>query len=396
VLKEKGKSRTSMPDKYDVILNYPEVFKSKYDAEIAPEINNSIDKGLIQMQQKNSYAAITELDKAQGIVDVCLMFAPELDAKVKPFSDEIATNLVPLKNSYHSKIFANDFHKNNACKIVFSKQPIVIGQENPANFTNSFTANDKIYAMVYLPATIKEVSEGSPAMYYIVWDGDPDGRSYTNIQFGHNEQDYDNAFNYIDVVPAPDKAFHANEATLFADMFGKLSPRKHTFHIEYITNYKTICAGDFEIDLTGWDVEKMNANAALACSKAQDNWARNVQLPKVFSEKSVKFTDPELSDANLKAVFMKATPNCTQIVKMVVASDASTGDWTIVKNDLDIPVVKRSNNYIGMVYKANDGWCYYMVPLYYKKDYAGAGTYEKVRLGDDGAVPVKMDCVNVK
>ena len=51
------------------------------------------------------------------------------------------------------KVYTSAFHKEHAGEIVFSNAPITATQENAANMKSAFTANEKIYGMMYFPGT---------------------------------------------------------------------------------------------------------------------------------------------------------------------------------------------------------------------------------------------------
>jgi hypothetical protein len=69
----------------------------------------------------------------------------------------------------------------------------------------------------------------------------------------------------------------------------------------------------------------------------------------------------------------------------------------IFKNDLDIPTHKECNRYIYILFTGKDGWCYFSDPITFKKDYAGAGTYEATRLvGFSSGLYTRIACENTK
>ncbi len=394
-LQEKGKIGLKATNEYDAVVNYGDKFKAIYDESLENAINRYIDEGLKAKQQRNDYEAVDNLQKGLWLAEACVLVIPELEAKVKPLREELQKNYDQIAPAYYDKIYQNDFHKNHIEKIMFSTKPVVIGDEDPAQFSNEFSIKDNIYGMAYFSGTIKHITNGGAGQFYVTWDGNKDGASYTNILFGHNKQDYDNAFNVIDIIPAADKAFHAQEAKDFARILAALSPRKHTIQIQYLSGSRMIAYGEFTIDLSGMNPDKLKQNAETACSNAQDNWAKHVKLPKDFSQTSQKFSDPELSQANMKKILQKKWANCAQITKVVVFGDGTADDWYVMKNDLDIPVNKQTRPRVGVVYKGKDGWCYFVKEVIFAREYLGGGKYSAVKFFADSS-HTKLDCKNVK
>jgi len=352
---------------------------------------------------QNTLAQI-KLDKLKGKIKGKEKVVTE---KIKEKEEKTTSNeeAATVKNiPIDENIITSDFHRKNVGKILFSKTPITIKKENPTQFTKNFVATDKIYAVVYLPQSIgkltnKEASAAGKYTYLVDNKQDNDGESGT-IEFTHNDEDLDKGFYLIEIIPDVDKAYHGLDPVEWAEALGKMSKRKHTIEIGFATGYDDPFAlGTLELDWTNADVAKLKENAQKASSSAQDNYARNVAtLPAWFAtEQNYVFKDPQLSQANMKAMLKRAwaKKGNIEIVKIIVASSTFDGDWTVEKDSYGLPKSKSTWGNIGVVYKAPDGWCYYTTKVHFYRTYTGGGTYGEAKFLDSGAHH-KIDCSRTK
>ncbi len=118
---------------------YPEIYETKF----RQAINQTLD-GAYQVMKTNRALAVANLEVANHLNEACLLIVPDLKSALE-LRGELSKALTTI-GAEHAKVFTSDFHKKNAGKILFSKEPIVPGKENPAQFTNSFGPNDYIYA----------------------------------------------------------------------------------------------------------------------------------------------------------------------------------------------------------------------------------------------------------
>lgn len=305
------------------------------------------------------------------------------------------------------KAKTSDFHRADVGKILFSKTPIVIGKENPAQFTTQFTANDKIYAVAYLGKSLKQLtgkSKDASGVYMYTVDNEPNSNQSGVISFTHNDADLNQSWYSIEIMPDPDKALHGLDAMEWYNAFTRLEPTKHTLKIDFTSEKgnsgdyaAAFASGEITIDLTGMNLEVMRANAESASEKAKDNWARNnTTLPDWLSKPSKKFADPELNTANLQAIFQRRwAAEGRQVLKIITAENPPHEEWVLYKNDLGLPKEKVTGGKVGILFKAKDGWCYFIENVYFRRDYTGGGTFGKVIYHAEGE-STKIDCDRVK
>lgn len=371
-LKEKGVS-TADADQYNRAVNFGEKYKTYWDEDLKSTINNKIEEAY-KNRKDNESEAIGSIKDAQKLAEAAFLILPD-NADVISLKADADKSFNEIAGAYSSKVFTSDFHKNNAGKILFSKTPIVVGKEDPNQFTTKFTAADNIYAIIYFNGILNDLQSTSGAAYELLIDGS------TNkyINFGHNPEDMKNSWYPVEIMPAVDKAYHSIDCKEFAKVLTDLSPRTHTIKFTYSGNYTKLAEGEFTIDLAGMDAAKITANAEKASTNAQDNWDRNKVLPDVFKKNGLKYADPELNETVLRSILMNEWQDCAQILKIVYSADNTSNEWDLNKNDVGIPTSKTTHNTFAVIYKGKDGWCYYVTWVSMRKEYEGAGKYGSVR-----------------
>lgn len=161
------------------------------------------------------------------------------------------------------------------------------------------------------------------------------------------------------------------------------------------SDYKTgFAVGEINLDWTDVDPDAIRANAKTASENAQENWAKNMKLPAIFSEPQGKFSAPDLTNAKLKSYILNSShfSEATQIKKMWIGGEGI--DWYVFKNHLSIPTHKVTRRAFRIVYKAKDGWCYFTDNITLSREYVN-GKYENVQVST-GTSKTKIDCKNVK
>lgn len=392
-IEENGELDGHNNEKIKTLRNYQNQYKSIYDSRIKVWANNSIEQayqqrgkdiGKAMMAAKNAY----DLTKAASLV----LFD---NNEVSNLLIEAKAVYEPIKEEYESVVFTSDFHRENAGKILFSNKQIKIGKEAPEQFKNVFSPNENIYAIAYLPRRIKDMTNSSftNCTYQITLNN----TSNHKISFTHNEQDLENSYYLIEIIPAPNEAIHALDAVEFAKILAPLSPRTHNLKLEFGTSYAPMFANG-EITLNWHDVNEdaITINAKTASEKAQENWARNTKLHEDFSITSENFNDQAISNSLIKKLFIQQKPDCEEVLKIWVSDKklSGAGDWYTFKNALDIPTNMVSTRYLKIIYKATDGWCYYTDYIKLNKEYLGGGNYGDIEMY--GFKTTKIDCKNVK
>ncbi|NJO89947.1 MAG: hypothetical protein HC831_14095 [Chloroflexia bacterium] len=106
-------------------------------------------------------------------------------------------------------------------KFLFSDRPIVVGEEDPAQFKTEFAPTDKIYSIAYLKGSIKDLTKDDKIGNYKLTI---DGGNSQYISFGHNPEDMGLGYYLIEIVPHTDKAIHGLDCKEFAKSWAVYHP----------------------------------------------------------------------------------------------------------------------------------------------------------------------------
>ena len=310
-----------------------------------------------------------------------------------------------------SDIYTSEFHKQNVGKILFSNKPIKIGNEDPDQFKTTFFPGEYIYAIAYLEKPFEDYESASLNTHYSAFiDYKPFISNPKNVKildFKHIEGDEPLSYYLIELIPDPELATKAHDAELFGELFSKLTPRKHTLDLKYISyreegnpitgpKYGYRITGKITLEYKNFDAEKIKSDSEIAYKNALDYRAKLRTLPEIFSEENVPFEDPDMCVENIEAMIMKSSKwkdKIEHIVRVQVC-DANL-EWFIQKSSTGIPINKINEKYIGFIFKGKDGWCYSVEKLRFVKEYEGAGIYSKPRY-DNYAFSTRINCDNVE
>ncbi len=388
-LEEEGKKEGIVYNRYDEIMDYGSKYLEFYNSSLEQWINGWIEDAY-KYRNTNEKKAIESIIKAKNMAEGATLIIPEEESAQKLLEDAKAS-YDDIAGEYYAEVYTSDFHKKNVGNILFSKTPVEIGNEDPNQFVDKFNANDNIYAVVYLNRKIKDL--GTSSTYNVYIDG-----NLSTIKFAHNEQDYNKSYYIIEVIPDPEVAVHSLDPVKFADILANLSPRNHELKISMQFDYgDPVAEGTVNLDWADVDCEKIKQNAELAQKNAKDNWAKNMQLPEIFSKTNHSFSDPALSEYKIKTMFKNANSDVAKILEVHVSDRMPNynSDWVIYTNSYDIPTSKQTTRYVYFIYKGTDGWCYFTDDLKFVRDYEGAGKYGPIQIST-AFKKTKIHCDNVK
>jgi len=412
-LKSKGKKGISNAMMYERFIGFAETFAlsqgdinrgTRFDKDVLRIANDIFSQAAKKRNEKLIPEAVKLLKEGKAYTEMLLILssehpqAKELDGDFQRLLNETAKEY----EAYTSKLFTGEFHKQNVGKILFSKQPIVVGKESASQFVSSFDGKDKIYAIAYLEGTLEDMGDLKNYNY-----GDKNGNYSMHLDGQQNNigvkflpESRANAYLLIEIIPDPNQALSPTDALEWYKTLSNLSPKKHTLKLWLWSGRNQVAESqEISLDWSNTDNNALKANAEAAAKKAEDNYAKVRSLPKRFSEPVEKFKDPQLSHANMIKLFMAQEKNCAQVLKVhtVIWEKYNGGaDWEVKTNDIDIPLSKVTNGAVGLIFKGKDGACYFVDRLYYFQKYLGGGKYAPVVLGGDYSKPQKIACEKIK
>ena len=361
ILKEKGIRNASKND-YTEVMEFKNKIPAIIENPVRSGINEYIAEAYKEKASKNIQKAILYLNEAAKYADAALLLDPsneegkQLQANVEKAQSDIAAE-------YYAKLYTSDFHKANKGKILFSSQPVSIGNEDPDQFRTMFNANDKIYGVVYLDGyagTIQNdlsyFTHDENGGYYVDVDK---GTTKLYIRITHSDAEMESSCLLMEIIPHVDKASDTEQAVKWMDQLAGLSPFTHTLEFRYVKGNveNAYATGTMELDWSEADIQGLKANAETALKNAIDNKARSAKLPVQFTWASGTFYDPGLTAEKIKTMLKQRWSNCSSITKLVIEKH-SEGDEYMVYEDYGVPAYKTTRVAAHALYQGKDGWCY--------------------------------------
>jgi hypothetical protein len=353
------------------MTEFPEHFAKLKQEFLIKEINNAIETAYAE-KGKGAARAGAAVEAAESALLVCegILFITPDDTQVQGLKADAESALAAM-GAAREKVFTGSFHKEHAGKIVFSAQPIVAGEENPAALRNAFNAaTDDIYGMMYFPGTFQEVTGGGAYGWTKLF---VDGNEKASYDFKLPADQAANAWLKSEIIPDP-AASTTRGAAIFTKALSELSPRRHTVKVQTLDqDWKVLAEGEFTLDCSGGleriaDVHKRINEQKLA----------NVKLPA-----------PAMRNAALEKECMAALKDWKEKPIKVIITDA---DWTIQYHPVTGAITSRTIN-TTVAMKKPDGGCRMFV-VSFRQQYQGKkyGKAQQYGVGDSADIP----CDNVK
>lgn len=274
-------------------------------------------------------------------------------------------------NALKTNIFTSDFHANNAGKIVFSKSPITVRQEQLDALTGSFKAGDDIYLSAYLLRKLENLGSISILMFL---DGKTNSDAGVELNVANATDAVKSCYAYALV---PSEANSANKTVLadFAEALANCLPGEHKVLVQLQSSMNILASGEFTIDLkSGKDYYRERAEKI-----------RSIQLDAVRLEK------PAMSNPALEQSMMKITGDQFPDMTPLRVSIADK-NWTVVRHEITGEILYRT---IGaeVAVKTASGKCKVFY-LGFKQDYNGSayGPTEHYSVG--GSYDIRCENVN--
>jgi hypothetical protein len=297
----------------------------------------------------------------------------------------------------------------NPGEIIFSSSPI--DPASPAGLKTEFNAGDYLYAVAYLPQSLKEIyaNAGSVKNFDIeifIYEIKPplynyqqpseEQLTFTNmwVSTGLKEQ----KFLVADIVPDPETtvAYTSPDITYkefgkkfegpvnFAEALIKLGPGEHTLKFVVKCYYNDAATGTIKI--SGKDFSVYGKTAEALNNTAMNAGAKNAVLPKAGK------SDP-LLEKQMIAAFKGSNDwksgfiDATEVLKLVIIDN----DWYIRRHEISGAILHR---YIraAIAVKTKSGQCAYNL-VTFQEDYV-SGKFQPLRY-DGAGDKVMMDCGNL-
>jgi hypothetical protein len=338
----------------DIMVNFPEHFAQMTKEYFVPEINNAIETAYAEKTKGASRAgaAVEAAESAVLVADGILLVTPD-NNQVKSLRAD-AQAAVASMGAAREVVYTGSFHKENAGKIVFSREPITAGQENPSAMSTAFTANDNIYGMMYFQGTFKEVTGGTSYGFTKLFVDDNEKAGY---DFKLTPEMGENAWLGSEIIPDPARS-STRGAAIFTKAISELSPRRHTVRVQTLDgNWKVLAEGEFQLD----------------CSGGLD---RVAEVNKNLGEKklsAVNLPTPAMRNPTIENECIAALKEWKEKPLKVIITDS---EWSVQRHPVSGAIVSRIINTTTVV-KKPDGGCR-MFQISFEQPYNGK-SYGKAR-----------------
>lgn len=276
-------------------------------------------------------------------------------------------------------------------RIVFSDQPIQVGQEEVLLLKNHFTAGENLFGMAYFADTRKNIGfeRGVKLSIFDLEDGRGLATAFDLMQpfvYKPDNQNQHARIYDLDIfvrhAEAWDKELTAHLLQMLwlhlknapQSPFGDNSRKIHHFRVEIEAGYQTVARGDFHLDLRQGhekiaEMYQTHTQAALQSFKLPDS----------------KRFDPDLAEKITQIMVADGV----EVQKVVF----STADWGMIRHELSGTLLRRSI-WAYVVYKNEKGECHYD-DIQFTEEFIGNDFCGTIRKAGYGTAHGQILCENI-
>ncbi len=325
----------------------------------------------------------------------------------KRAKEEVSKRQVPAAASQRGTTTATEPGQRPAAgdaaqHVFFASTPF--GETLPATTRQEFSSTDHIYGRLQLEGTVEESLD--------VDRNELGGSVDITVRIRFKEHEYDKLeknesldFTYL-LTPAMLKQRYLN-----FDLFEVATqglPRFIELHsVRHLPPAAVLCPStpwvgsavvkfDFlkpELNGTFTLAPPATGTASAACRAVQQFQQKTVAgqgLPDDFRQASGTFQDPQLSAAALRRLFQAS--GGVEVYRLVIETGP---DYTIVKNELGIPLYKITKSIYNTYRATKTGLCYYTHNAI-RREYQGGGSFGPPTIANLAVNRVQIDCALAK
>jgi hypothetical protein len=244
-----------------------------------------------------------------------------------------------------------------------------LGNENQSSITNSFTSNDKIWGIIYLNDSFKNLTQSN--VYEVVQLIIVDGKEIARYSFRMLPEKIEQTFLKTEIIVPPTEAKTKGVKTYVRGLSG-ISADSHQVSVIMRIHNDTVASGEFTLD----------------CSEGVENIKLINEEFETQAMKSLMLPNPVIRDIILESEILSSVSDMPGKPIKVVITDKG---WTLIKNLSGEPVFRTINTVVAFS-KSNDICT--MVFMSFKQDYDGKdyGKTTRYAIGNSYDIP----CQNVK
>jgi hypothetical protein len=334
------------------LKEFPQKLEQLFNDFISGEINLSIENAY-SLKSKGKSGLSEALAAAEAgllVADAILLIVPD-HSKCLQLKKDAKTVYDKIDSEFGTSVYTSKFHKENVGKLLLSKSPIIIKQENPGAITDKFKASDYIYGMFYLKGTFKELTRES---YKLIQKIEVDGVEKISRYFVLQDDNREATYLTTEIIADP-KTAQTKGVVEYSKALSILSPRLHKVKVSLIDDFggqNILAQGEFDLDCSE-GMESLEKTA----KQLADNELKKVVMPKAG-----------MKDAKLeKEILMLLTDWKEKPLRAVITSK----DWTINRNTLT-GIIEFRSIWSAVAFKTPDGQCKIFY-LSFKQPYKGKG-----------------------
>lgn len=352
---------------------------SEGGAKLTPKVDEIINNSVRMAGEGQTDQALAELQKADNLAEGLALVSK---AQAKPLQDKVAAQRSKLTASLQ-QYYTSEFHAKNAGKVVFSKSPILIKQENPGAITNSFAAGDKIFAMAYLNGKLSNYDKEDFLVHYSVDGNKMNMLATANLEIGQDAMG--NTYLAIPLLCDVSEMQHPFAAQFTRRMAQAYKEGKHVIDIKVSSfglamGEKYMATGSFELD----------------CATGNDGLQAKAEAFRKWEVENTRLPAPAVSNPQLEAEFLRLikgefTEEVTPLRAVIL-----DGAWQIEYEDQALPQYRYMRGLVAFKV-ARTGLCHYR-GLGILQTYEGGGVYSGTCTVWDpgyGYDIYEMNCANV-
>ncbi|MFN8256870.1 MAG: hypothetical protein U0W24_14340 [Bacteroidales bacterium] len=285
-----------------------------------------------------------------------------------------------FKSKIGAKYYTSKLHGDNAQKLVFSKKPITIKAENPADFSTEFNAGDNIYAMGYFDTDLASFC-GAGARYNVsvFIDTNPGytGQGDFGVFYPLTPANGKNSYSLVELFPAFTPDNQDGCLLMMRDFIRIMKPGKHNILVKITNENADILAkGSFILNCTADGLSKWNE----MIKPFEDRELEKARMPKAVQ------SNPAL-EAQMKNVLKESYPDETPL-RLVITENA----WTVEKNSITGKIEYRWISTAVAQKRANGECIVYWIS--FKNNYENGKYGELLLNGVGDNFPIKCENVN--
>lgn len=346
------------------------------------KLKNSVAYAITNQYEKRAAKAVDDMGERFTIVEQGLALVNivlpnlskentvELEAKKSSLEALVKKDRDYLKANISTGIY-HDSHYN---KMIFTSQPMKIGNENSAMEKKEFSSADNIYISIYLNEkyTTEVNTAWQEAEFYISMNIDGTDMK-VGLPIDLTKEELNKSAFSLPLLPSPENNSQPHVSYWASKYLKDYAVGKHTITLTAKFRTKNIIS-NFVLNIEDKDAIK---------NRFEEFEIKRGDLFKIPGNQGT-FAPPAVF-ADIKQI-VEGNDEHLKVIKLI----SYNKDWSIEKDKYTNAIIKRYLE-VGMIVKDPNGKCWFTTEEFHQ-DYAGGGKYGKTGRGDVLYKPQRVNC----